>query len=81
MFREPPCKLRSYRSLCQGCERATDEIRTRDLLFTRELLYQLSYGGVLPKGQRLKFSSAHRFDEVVRLRRLRSGSPARLQAG
>jgi hypothetical protein len=24
--------------------------RTPDLLFTRELLYQLSYGGVLPYG-------------------------------
>jgi len=36
---------RVYRSLTPG---AGGEIRTPDLLFTRQLLYQLSYTGVAP---------------------------------
>ena len=46
--------LPGLRAKCDSCSStyfgATVGNRTPDLLFTRELLYQLSYGGMLPRG-------------------------------
>jgi hypothetical protein len=50
--------------------------RTPDLLFTRELLYQLSYGGVLPLGNQTSLvehtDSAKSLDGAVFYRALRA---------
>src|SRR2546430_9596910 len=39
---------------------AADRNRTRNLLFTKQLLCQLSYGGALTEGYRMAFSAASR---------------------
>ena len=47
-FGKPAAPQLSFSTLLRGKAGADDGIRTRDLRFTKPLLYQLSYVGILP---------------------------------